>query len=94
MGVFRGVIAEISDKIVMKRNIKQRKDINKVTLTINMLGDERVYADLIDKNIALIKSENLEVNTVVEVNFSFKGTNSTDKKYNNIFVNSIKNLKI
>jgi len=87
--IIRGVVGEIGKPIAMKRGDKTMK---KVALTIQTPDGQKLFVDLINRKIKFLKEESITKFSMVEIDYSFKGTTSGDKRYNNIFVNSIKKL--
>lgn len=89
-----GLVTEISDPVIMSRKEVKSRDIKKITLTIITTDGQKLYVDLINEKIKFLTSENIKTHTAVSIEYLFKGTNKENVKYNNIFVNSITNLKL
>ena len=89
-----GLVTEISDPVIMSRKEVKSRDIKKITLTIITTDGQKLYVDLINEKIKFLTSENIKIHTAVSIEYLFKGTNKENVKYNNIFVNSITNLKL
>jgi hypothetical protein len=84
----KGVITEISELVHIQR--EGIPDLYKRVLTIETIDKQILYPEL--RNGKLKMLEDLYENSVVEIEFSFEGSEKNNKKYNNIYINNITRL--
>lgn len=70
---------------------KSRPDLYKKVVTIVTADGQKLYVDVINSRLKDLE-KGIDVSTIVEVHYSFKGSERDGKKYNNIYCNSIKRI--
>lgn len=83
-----GKIDKVFDMIVVKR--VSSPDFRKVTFILTTTDDQVLYPELRNNKIKQLK--NIDTNKLVEIEYSFRGSEKNGKYYNNIYINSIKNI--
>lgn len=86
----RGVVKNIGDLIHMEK--KNGPDLYKKVLTIETSDEQKLYIDVINIRLKSLEDQNIQVDSIVEIEYSFKGSERDGKKYNNIFCNSVKKV--
>ena len=86
-----GKVENISEKKIYQRALKP--DLEKVILEISSDDNQKVFFEVRDSCIRLLKYENIQIGDTVEVNYTFQGSKNGDIIYNNIVVTTIKLLK-
>lgn len=86
----RGVVENIGELIHMKK--REKADLYKKVLTVTTSDNQKLYVDVINQRLKILDSENIQEGTIVDIEYSFKGSERDGKKYNNIFCNSIKRV--
>ena len=69
-------------------------DLFKRVLTIELLDGQVLYPEVRNQRLKILDREQIEVNDFVELGYTFEGSEKNHKRYNNIYVNSIKKTKI
>ena len=69
-------------------------DLFKRVLTIELLDGQVLYPEVRNQRLKILDREQIEVNDFVELGYTFEGSEKNNKRYNNIYVNSIKKTKI
>lgn len=85
-----GEVLEIGSLICTKRN--NNPDLFKKVLTIQESDGQISYIDILNSRIKTLKEEDIQTGSIVQIEYSFKGSERDGKKYNNIFCNSIKRI--
>lgn len=80
-----GVVTEIGELTHIQRS--GIPDINKVVLTVETIDGQILYPELRNKKLQLL--ENIEEGCVVNIEFSFEGSEKNNKRYNNIYINNL-----
>lgn len=86
--ILTGIVEEIGGLVQLNRK-KDGKDIYKKVLTIKEADGQLSYIDVLNQRIKSIEDQNIEEGDIVEIEYSFKGSERDGKKFNNIFCNSI-----
>lgn len=81
----KGVITEIGKLVHIERN--GIPDLYKRVLTVETIDEQVLYPELRNGKLQLL--ENIEENCIVEIEFSFEGSEKNDKRYNNIYINNL-----
>ena len=84
----RGVITEIGELVHIER--EGIPDLYKKVLTVETIDEQVLYPELRNGKLKLL--ENIYENSTVEIEFSFEGSEKNDKRYNNIYINTITKL--
>jgi len=84
----KGVITEIGELVHIQR--EGIPDLYKRVLTLETNDEQVLYPEV--RNVKLKMLDNLYENSVVEIEFSFEGSEKNGKRYNNIYVNNITKL--
>ena len=85
-------VHDISDVIVIERKGKGVPDLVKKVLTLETEDGQIFYPELRNKKISLLDSERISLGDRIQVEFSLWGSEKNGKRYNNIYLNSIKKL--
>ena len=85
-----GTIIFIGEKEVIRR--KNLPKLHKRIIGVETLDGQKLYLELRQKRLNLIESEKLEINTYVNVEYTFEGTERNNKRYNNLYVQDIKSV--
>ena len=83
----KGMVLEIGDLIHTKK--ENNPDLYKKTLTIKTADGQKLYVDVINKRLKSLEKEDISEGVIVDLEISFKGSERDNKKYNNIYCNSI-----
>lgn len=86
----KGTVTEMTELIHIIR--PRGKDFFKRMLTIETLDSQRLFAEIRNTKLRYIETENIQVNSLVEIEYSFEGSEKSGKKYNNIYIHSIKKV--
>lgn len=82
-------VKDIGPLVQIKRTMKP--DLFKRVITLDVEGG-LFFPEIRNNNIKVIEREGIEVGSFVEIEYSFQGTIKDGKRYNNILIESIKNL--
>ena len=86
----QGVVTEIGDVYQVRRVMKP--DIFKLILSIKTEDNQVLYPEIRNGGLKILEKEGVEVGSMVEIEFTFQGSEKDGKKYNNILIQSIKRL--
>ena len=86
----RGVVKHITERTVIKR--KTNKDLIKRVLTIETFDQQVLFPELRNNKLKLLEQELIAEGSQVEIEFSFEGSEKNGKRYNNIYLHSIKRI--
>ena len=84
----KGVITEIGELVHIQR--EGIPDLYKRVLTVETNDEQVLYPEVRNGKLKMLDS--LYENSVVEIEFSFEGSEKNGKRYNNIYVNNITRL--
>lgn len=65
-------------------------DLYKQVLTVETPDEQVLFLELRNGKLKLLETENIEEGSAVEINFTFQGSEKNEKRYNNIYIHSIK----
>lgn len=82
-----GEILEIEAPQVLKREGKS--PVQRALLTLRLIDGQILFLEMRDNTINRVKNIGLTVGDIVEVGIVFGGNQKGDKKFNNIFCNTI-----
>jgi hypothetical protein len=82
------VVHDISELITIER--KDNRDMKKIMVTLETTDGQVLFAELRNNKIDLMNKVKLAVKDKVTVSFTFQGSQKKDKKYNNIYIVTIK----
>jgi len=77
------IVEEISEMVQIRRVGKP--DLYKRVLTLKTDDYQVLYPEIRNTGLKIIEREGIEINSLVEITFTFQGTEKDGKKYNNIF---------
>lgn len=86
--VLKAKVLEIGELIYIKRD--NSPDMYKKMLVLETEDGQRVYPELRNKKLNLAEDFNIVEGDIVEIEYSFEGSEKNGKRYNNIYINSIK----
>ena len=81
----KGVIIEIGELVHIQRN--GIPDLYKRVLTVETIDEQVLYPELRNGKLQLL--DNIEEGCVVNIEFSFEGSEKNNKRYNNIYINNL-----
>ena len=84
----KGVITEIGELVHIQR--EGIPDLYKKVLTIETIDEQVLYPEVRNAKLKLL--DNMYENSIVEIEFSFEGSEKNGKRYNNIYINNITKL--
>lgn len=81
----KGVITEIGELVHIQRN--GIPDLYKRVLTVETIDEQVLYPELRNGKLQLL--DNIDEGCVVNIEFSFEGSEKNNKRYNNIYINNL-----
>ena len=86
----KGVVTEIGELVHIQRtNIP---DLYKRVLVVETIDGQKLYPELRNAKLKLLDREQINEGSTVEVEYSFEGSEKNGKRYNNVYLNSIKRV--
>ncbi len=86
----KGVVTEIGELVNIQRtNIP---DLYKRVLVVETIDGQKLYPELRNAKLKLLDREQINESSTVEIEYSFEGSEKNGKRYNNIYLNSIKRV--
>ncbi len=86
----KGVVTEIGELVHIQRtNIP---DLYKRVLVVETIDGQKLYPELRNAKLKLLDREQINEGSTVEIEYSFEGSEKNGKRYNNIYLNSIKRV--
>jgi hypothetical protein len=82
----KGMVTEIGDLVHIKR--EGIPDLYKKVLTVQTVDEQILYPEVRNGKLKQLDGI-IEEGNIVEIEFSFEGSEKNDKRYNNIYVNNI-----
>ena len=86
----KGVITHIGELVHIQR--EGIPDLYKKVLTLETIDGQILYPEIRNKKLTLLDKLEIYPNSTVEIEFSFEGSEKNGKRYNNIYINSIKTI--
>lgn len=86
--ILRGTVTSMGDLVHIPR--KNVPDLYKRVLTVELTDGQKLFPEVRNQRLKLLDKEQIQVNDFVEVGYTFEGSEKNGKRYNNIYVNSIK----
>lgn len=86
----KGTITHIGELVHIER--EGIPDLYKKTLTVELDDSQILYPEIRNQRLKLFEKEMIESGNKVEIGFTFEGSEKNGKRYNNIYINSIKCL--
>lgn len=86
----KGVVTEIGELVHIQRT--GIPDLYKRVLTVETADEQILYPEVRNSKIKMLESEGIDEQSIVEIEFSFEGSEKNGKRYNNIYVNNIVRL--
>ena len=84
----KGIVTKIGDLVHIER--KGVSDLYKRVLTLETIDEQVLYPEIRNNKLSML--EDIPEQSVVEIEFSFEGSEKNDKRYNNIYINNITRL--
>lgn len=81
------MVKNVGDLIHMEK--KNGPDLYKKVLTVETSDGQKLYVDVINIRLKSLENQNIQTGSIVDIEYSFKGSERDGKKYNNIFCNSV-----
>ena len=85
-----GKVCEVGELVHIER--KGIPDLYKRVLTIETADGQKLYPELRNQKLKLLDREQIDVNSIVSIEYSFEGSEKNGKRYNHIYINSIKTI--
>lgn len=86
----KGVVTEIGELVHIQRtNIP---DLYKRVLVVETIDGQKLYPELRNAKLKLLDREQINEGSTVEIEYSFEGSEKNGKRYNNVYLNSIKRV--
>ena len=85
-----GKVCEIGELVHIER--KGIPDLYKRVLAIETADGQKLYPELRNQKLKLLDREQIDINSLVSIEYSFEGSEKNGKRYNNIYINSIKTI--
>ena len=85
-----GKVCEVGELVHIER--KGIPDLYKRVLTIETAEGQKLYPELRNQKLKLLDREQIDINSLVSIEYSFEGSEKNGKRYNNIYINSIKTI--
>lgn len=89
--ILRGTITFIGPILHIPR--ENVPDIYKRVLTIELSDGQILFPELRNQRVRLLDQEQLKAGNFVELGYTFEGSQKNGKRYNNIYINSIKKFE-
>lgn len=86
----KGTVQMIGDLVEIKR--EGIPDMRKKVLTLETPDGQILFPELRNAKLEMLDSENIEIGSAVEIYFLFQGSEKNGKRYNNIYIHSIKSI--
>ncbi len=86
----KGTVHVVGDLVHIKRD--GIPDLYKRVLTVETPDGQILYPELRNGKLKMIESENIAQGSTVEIQFLFQGSEKNEKRYNNIYIYSIKSI--
>lgn len=83
-------VMEIGELIYIKRD--NIPDLYKRMLVLETEDGQRLYPEVRNKKLKILEDISELEGAIVDVEYSFEGSEKNGKRYNNIYVNSIKKV--
>jgi len=83
-----GIVVLIGDLIHIER--KNAPDLYKKVLTIETKDGQKLYPEI--RNSKIKQLDNIDENSIVNIKYSFEGSEKNNKRYNNIRIHKITKL--
>jgi len=84
----KGVVTEVGELVHINRT--GIPDRYKRVLTIETIEEQGLYPELRNSKLKLLEELEIVEGSVVEIEFSFEGSEKNGKRYNNVYINDIK----
>lgn len=88
----KGTVTFVSELTHIPRN--RVPDLYKKVLTIELDDSQKLFPEIRNQRLKMLDKEQIEVGSLVEIGYTFEGSEKNGKRYNNIYINSIKNLSL
>lgn len=86
--ILRGTVTSMGDLVhIPRRNVP---DLYKRVLIVELTDGQKLFPEVRNQRLKLLDKEQIQVNDFVEIGYTFEGSEKNGKRYNNIYVNSIK----
>lgn len=86
----KGTVHEIGDLIHIKR--EGIPDLYKRVLTVETPDGQVLFPELRNGKLKMIETEGIKQGSTVEIQYLFQGSEKSGKRYNNIYIYSIKKI--
>lgn len=84
----KGTVHEVGELVHIKRD--NIPDLYKKVLTVETPDGQILYPELRNGKLKMLDEHNIGQGSTVEIEYLFQGSEKNGKRYNNIYVNSIK----
>lgn len=84
----KGTVHLVGDLVHIERN--KIPDLYKKVLTVETPDGQILFPELRNGKLKMLESENITQGSTVEIEYLFQGSEKSGKRYNNIYIHSIK----
>lgn len=84
----KGTVHVVGDLVHIERN--DIPDLHKRVLTVETPDGQILFPELRNGRLKMLESENITQGSTVEIEYLFQGSEKNGKRYNNIYIYSIK----
>tara|TARA_R110000803_G_scaffold52425_1_gene107942 strand:+ start:1830 stop:2129 length:300 start_codon:yes stop_codon:yes gene_type:complete len=86
----KGTVHAVGELVHIKRD--DIPDLYKKVLTVETPDGQVLYPELRNGKLKMLEAENITQGSTVEIQFLFQGSEKNNKRYNNIYIYSIKSI--
>lgn len=86
----KGTVQEVGELVHIER--VGIPTLHKRVLTVETPDGQILYPELRNNKLKLIEAGNIQEGSTVEIEYLFQGSEKNGKRYNNIYIYSIKNI--
>jgi len=85
-----GTVTMVGDLVHIQR--KSVPDLYKRVLTIELIDGQKLFPEIRNVRLKLLEKNHIQEGNLVNVEYSFEGSEKDDKRYNNIYINNIEKV--
>ena len=86
----KGTVHEVGELVHIERN--GIPDLLKKVLTMETPDGQILFPELRNGRLKMIESEKIQQGSTVEIEYLFQGSEKNEKRYNNIYIHTIKKI--
>ena len=85
-----GTVTKIGELIHIQRDAAP--DLYKRVLTVEMIDGQRLFPEIRNMRLKQLEKNQIQEGCLVNIEYSFEGSEKNGKRYNNIYINKIEKL--